>query len=135
MNDAAVDVKFAMDFINYYPFDRYIFTNPKPIEDTFEQLKLKELFTIYDSDFNIGLLLEGPCGEVKLSYWDFDYYIRVMIRVAFIEDLGNHEYECLYVDYEDNETLISKLMEQKNLLLAKYNKCNVKETPSSNLIQ
>ncbi len=135
MNVDTADVKFIMDFIDYYPFDRYIFINSKPIEDTFEQLKLKELFTIYDGDFNIGLLLEGPCGEVKLSYWDFDYYIRVNVKNAFIEDLGNHEYECLYIDYEDNETLISKLMKQKELLFAKYNKYNVKETPMSKIIQ
>ena len=128
------DVKFVMDFIEFYPFERYIFTNPKPI-DTFEQLKLKEIFTVYGSNYDMGLLLESPCGEVKLSYWDFDYDVRNNISAMFVEDLGNHEYECLYIDYEDDETLISKLKKQKELLLAKYNKCIVKNTPCSNLIQ
>jgi hypothetical protein len=58
------------------------------------------------------------------------------IRDIFILDFGEYEYECLYVDHEDenNTSLIKVFNTQKALIKEKYGECHIKTSLRDNLI-
>lgn len=153
-------VDYDEDFLNvfneYYPFERYIFKEPKSIGMTFDDMLLTELFVPYTEiepvlDENNKLLyftsipynevyvkVVGNAGEMRIGYLDFEEHIRTMIRCNFIEDFGGYEYEGLYVDHDDegddNASLIAVLKNQKALIEEKYGECNIKPSVRSNLV-
>lgn len=153
---ADYDEDFLNVFNEYYPFERYIFKDPKPIGMTFDDVLLTEFFCPYTEikpvlDENNKLLyftsipynevyvkVVGNAGEMRIGYLDFEEHIRTMIRCNFIEDFGGYEYEGLYVDHDDegddNASLIAVLKNQKALIEEKYGECNIKPSVRSNLV-
>ena len=150
------DEEFLMCFNDCYPFERYIFKEPKSIGMTFDDMLLTELFVPHTEiepvlDENNKLLyftsipynevyvkVVGNAGEMRIGYLDFEEHIRTMIRCNFIEDFGGYEYEGLYVDHDDegddNASLIAVLKNQKALIEEKYGECNIKPSVRSNLV-
>lgn len=153
---ADYDEDFLNVFNEYYPFERYIFKDPKPLGMTFDDMLLTELFVPNTKiepvlDENNKLLyftsipynevyvkVVGNAGEMRIGYLDFEEHIRTMIRCNFIEDFGGYEYEGLYVDHDDegddNASLIAVLKNQKALIEEKYGECNIKPSVRSNLV-
>lgn len=153
---ADYDEDFLNVFNEYYPFERYIFKEPKSIGMTFDDVLLTEFFCPYTEikpvlDENNKLLyftsipynevyvkVVGNAGEMRIGYLDFEEHIRTMIRCNFIEDFGGYEYEGLYVDHDDegddNASLIAVLKNQKALIEEKYGECNIKPSVRSNLV-
>jgi len=151
MND--YDKNFLNVFNEYYPFERYILKEPKSIGNLFDDLLLTEIFVpqteidpifsenghlITFTDFNkndIYVKVRGNAGEMRLGYFDFSEHIREQIRELFVEDIGSYEYECLYMDYDNMDGLVNELKHQKELIIAKYGGCNIKESsPRANLV-
>ena len=150
------DEDFLSLFNECYPFERYIFKDPKPLGMTFDDVLLTEIFVPYTEikpvlDKNNKLLyftsipydevyvkVVGNAGEMRIGYLDFEERIRTMIRCNFIEDFGGYEYEGLYVDHDDegddNASLIAVLKNQKALIEEKYGECNIKPSVRSNLV-
>lgn len=150
------DEDFLKTFNECYPFERYIFKDPKPLGMTFDDILLTEVFVPYteikpmfneDGSFSrytkipynkVFVKVIGNAGEMRIGYLDFEDHIREMIRYNFIEDFGGYEYEGLYVDHEDegddNASLIAVLKKQKTLIEEKYGECNVKPSVRDNLI-
>ena len=144
MND--YDREFLSVFNEYYPFERYILNKPGSLGNLFDDLLLTEIFVpqteidpifsenghlITFTDFNkddIYVKVRGNAGEMRLGYFDFSEHIREQIRELFVEDIGSYEYECLYTDYDNMDELVDKLRHQKELIIAKYGKCNIKES-------
>ena len=148
MND--YDREFLSVFNEYYPFERYILNKPGSLGNLFDDLLLTEIFVpqteidpifsenghlITFTDFNqndIYIKVRGNAGEMRLGYFDFSEHIREQIRSLMVEDIGSYEYECLYVDYNNDydnmDELVDKLRHQKELIIAKYGKCNIKES-------
>jgi hypothetical protein len=64
-----------------------------------------------------------------MAYYDFNDHVREEIRNIIISDFGNYEWECLYVEHEDDgdEDLKKALLAQKKLIEEKYGTCNVKD--------
>lgn len=142
-----VDGQFINTFNEHYPFERYIFKEPKPIGNLFDDLIVTELFIpnteikpILDNNDNfmrwtaishneiyIKVKTKDSC-EFRLGYFDFDDYIRENIRINFYVDFGKYEWECLYVDYEDLDDLKELLKLQKKLITEKYGICNIKKS-------
>ena len=138
------DKEFLNTFNESYPFERYIFQNPKPIGTLFDDALLTEIFVpntkidpILDENGNlicfthinpneVYVKLSTKAGEIRFGYYDFAEHIREEIRCIFRDDFGHYEYECLYVDHEDNEDLVHRLNEQKALITEKYGECPVK---------
>ena len=137
------DEEFLSVFNEYYPYERYIIENPKPIGNLFDDLLLTEIFipkteiklivdedgTDYFTKINsddVYVKVKGCAGEMRIGYFDFAYNIRQNIRDIFCEDFGAYEYECLYVEYEDLSQLKNKLEFQKELIISKYGECNIK---------
>lgn len=154
MND--YDKEFLYTFNECYPFERYIFKDPKPLGMTFDDVLLTEIFVPYTkikpvTNENGQLLyhtsipyhevyvkIVGNAGEMRIGYIDFEEHIREIIRHNFIEDFGGYEYEGLYVDHEDegddNASLIEVLNMQKALIKEKYGECHIKTSLRDNLI-
>ena len=151
MND--YDREFLSVFNEYYPFERYILNKPGSLGNLFDDLLLTEIFVpqteidpifsenghlITFTDFNkddIYVKVRGNAGEMRLGYFDFSEHIREQIRELFVEDIGSYEYECLYTDYDNMDELVDKLRHQKELIIAKYGKCNIKESsPRAKLV-
>ena len=66
-------------------------------------------------------------SEFRMSYYDFNAHIREEIRRIIISDFGKYEWECLYVEHEDDDNLAIALQIQKQLIEEKYGTCNVKD--------
>lgn len=150
------DEEFLMCFNECYPFERYIFKEPKSIGMTFDDMLLTEIFVPYAEikpvldennkllyftsipDHEVYVKVVGNAGEMRIGYLDFEEHIRTMIRCNFIEDFGGYEYEGLYVDHDDegddNASLIAVLKNQKALIEEKYGECNIKPSVRSNLV-
>ena len=148
------DKKFLNTFNECYPFERYIIKEPKSIGNLFDDAVLTEIFVPYTEikpvvDDNGELIsftifnqndvyvkLRTIAGEIRFGYFDFADYIREEIRNIFVEDFGEYEYECLYVDHEDegNASLIEALNIQKALIKEKYGECHIKTSLRDNLI-
>ena len=148
------DKQFLSIFNEQYPFERYIFKEPKSLGNLFEDLVVTELFIlkveikpILDDNGNFMCYTEIPHDEIyikvktkdscefRLGYFDFDDYIRENIRINLYVDFGKYEWTCLYVDYGDDEDLKEVLKLQKKLITEKYCSCNIKNTSVSNLIE
>ena len=141
------DEQFINTFNEYYPFERYILKEPKRINYLFDDVKLSELFIpsteikpITDDNGNLITFTEipndeiyvkliGPSGEFRMAYFDFAEHIREEIRISVVLDMGQYEWECLYVDHEDDEEeeLIESLKMQHTLIIKKYGECKLKE--------
>ena len=144
------------DFINvfneYYPFERYIVKTPKSIVYLFDDALLTELFIpsteikpiVLDGQFvghtkvpknEIYVKVKGSAGEMRFALFDFADSVIDDIMCIVISDFGGYEWECLYVDHEDdNEELKTALLEQKRLIEEKYGECNVKDTINAELL-
>lgn len=141
------DKEFLNVFNEYYPFERYILKNPKPIGNHFDDALLEEIFipqteikpilgdddselisfTSIDKD-EIYIKIKTYAGVIRLGYFDFNQAIRENIRNIIIDDFGQYEWECLFVDHEDLGKLQEIILEQKYLIEQKYTLCNVKNT-------
>lgn len=150
------DKEFLDTFNECYPFERYIFKEPKSLGMTFDDVLLTEIFVPYTEikpvtnengsylfstsiPYNeVYVKVVGNAGEMRIGYIDFESHIREMIRYNFIEDFGKYEYECLYVDHEDegngNALLLDVLEKQKALIEEKYGECNIKISLRDNLM-
>lgn len=142
MND--YDTRFLNTFNESYPFERYIFRNPKPIGTFFDDVLLSEIFVpnteiepilgdngelicftrINPNEVSVKLLTKA--GDIRFGYFDFSEPVRENIRDIFMDDFGGYAYECMYVDHEDFEDLARKLHDQKALITEKYGACPVK---------
>ena len=150
----SYDEDFLKAFNECYPFERYIFKDPKPLGMTFDDVLLTEIFVPYteikpmfneDGSFSrytkipyneVFVKVIGNAGEMRIGYLDFEEHIRENIRDIFIVDFGKYEYECLYVDHEEegNASLIEVLNTQKALIKEKYGECHIKTSLRDNLI-
>ena len=149
----SYDKDFIAVFNECYPFERYIIKEPKSIGNLFDDALLTEIFIPYteikpifndDGSFSrythvdndgIYVKIKGKAGEMRIGYFDFESHIREQIRYIFIEDFGEYEYECLYVDNEDLNGLKKELEIQRNLILDKYGECRIKNAVRDNLIK
>ena len=144
------------DFINvfneYYPFERYIVKTPKSIVYLFDDALLTELFIpsteikpiVLDGQFmgftkfpknEIYVKVKGSAGEMRFALVDFADSVIEDIMCIVISDFGGYEWECLYVDKEDdNEDLKTALLEQKRLIEEKYGECGIKDTINADLL-
>lgn len=149
------DEHFISEFNSYYPFERYIVKNPKTIENLFDDLLLVEIFIpsteikpIFTddnqflghtkvSDDDVHVKLQTPSGDiVRIGFWDFESHIRENIRDIIRFDFGGYEWESLYVEHDDGDEDLKKvLIEQKKLITEKYGVCNIKETACTDLIR
>lgn len=146
------DKEFIDTYNECYPFERYIVKNPEKINYLFDDALLCELFIpsteikpiIHNGEFvgstqvnkdeiYIKLKCKNKCNEnlaeFRMSYYDFNAYIREEIRRIIISDFGKYEWECLYVEHEDvdDDDLAIALQIQKKLIEEKYGTCNVKD--------
>ena len=145
------DKAFIDTYNECYPFERYIVKNPKKINDLFDDALLCELFIpsteikpiTYNGKFvsstqvNKGeIYIKLKCKneydekwtEFRMAYYDFNAHIREEIRHIIISDFGYYEWECLYVEHEnENDALAIALQIQKKLIEEKYGTCNVKD--------
>lgn len=148
-----MDVK---DFINvfneYYPFERYIVKTPKSIVYLFDDALLTEIFIpsteikpiVLDGQFmgftkfpknEIYVKVKGSAGEMRFALVDFADSVIDDIMCIVISDFGGYEWECLYVEHEDEtEDLKTALLEQKRLIEEKYGECTVKDTINAELL-
>ena len=149
------DDNFLNVFNECYPFERYIFREPKSIGITFEDIVLIELFVPYTeikpitsengslitftriNKSEVYVKVRGNAGEMRFGYFDFSESVREEIRTAFIVDFGEYNYESLYVDHEgdDNSDLKNLLGEQAKLIKAKYGECKIKKALRDNLVE
>ena len=148
----SYDEEFLKTFNECYPFEKYIFNEPKSLGMSFDDMLLTEIFVPYtkikpilneDGSFiryteipynEVFVKVVGNAGEMRIGYLDFETHIRENIRDNFFLDFGEYEYECLYVDYEDNASLIEVLNTQKSLIKEKYGECNIKPSVHDNLV-
>ncbi len=138
------DKDFIGTYNEYYPFERYILKNPKKINYLFDDALLCELFIpsteikpiMHDGEFagftqinddDIYIKLKTSAGEIRMAYYDFNDHVREEIRCIIISDFGGYEWECLYVEYEDDNDLAIALQIQKKLIEEKYGTCNMKD--------
>ena len=149
------DDEFLSTFNECYPFERYIFAIPQSLGMLFDDMQMTEIFVPYTeikpiTNENGSLLgfteipqdeiyikVIGKSGEMRIGYYDFASHIRGTIREAFMDDFGPYEYECLYVDHEnqdDMKPLIDVLQHQKELITNKYGKCSVKKSLRDNYV-
>lgn len=140
------DKNFINTFNGYYPFERYILKEPKQVNSLFDDVLLTEIFIpsteikpITDDNGNlitftevpedeIYVKLKGPGGEFRMSYFDFADHIREEIRYSVILDFGQYEWECLYVDHEDDDDELKEALQiQKDKIIEKYGSCEIKK--------
>lgn len=143
------DKEFISTFNEYYPFERYILKTPVKLNYLFDDIKLTEIFIpgteikpivddngkyLFSTDVNseeIYVKVVGQSGEMRLAYFDFAEHIREEIQNAVYRDFGLFEWECLYVEIEnDNGEDLKYLKEaldvQKELICNKYGECKIK---------
>lgn len=127
---------FAFEFIEFYPLKRYIFTDPKPIENLFNNILLTEIFilsaeTTLDEYTEEEVCVKLFCEEeiIKMSYFDFADHIKENIIDNFICDFGSDNWNSLtcLIEPDDKEEeciidadLESTLQLQKDLIEFKY---------------
>ena len=143
------DKEFIYTYNECYPFERYIVKNPEKINYLFDDALLCELFIpsteikpiIHNGKFvgstqvnNDEIYIKLKCknddnwSEFRMAYYDFNDNIREEIRRIIISDFGYYEWECLYVEHEnENDDLATALQIQKKLIEEKYGICNVKD--------
>ena len=144
--------EFTNVFNEYYPFERYIVKTPKSVVYLFDDALLTELFIpsteikpiVLDGQFmgftkipknEIYVKVKGPAGEMRFALFDFADSVIDDIMCIIISDFGGYEWECLYVDHEDdNEDLKKALLEQKRLIEEKYGECGIKDTINAKLL-
>lgn len=150
------DREFLSVFNEYYPFERYIVKNPKSITYLFDDAILTEIFVPYteikhliddngncyhstsilDSSNNIYVKIKGPAGVMRFCYFDFSDDVRENIRDIIIGDMGQYEYQSLYVDHDDGEPeLVEMLKQQKKLIIERYGECNIKKAVRDNFVE
>lgn len=133
------DKEFITTFNEFYPFERYILKTPVVITDYFDDVKLTEIFI---PDTEIKLLSNGlftkidedeiyvkvKCKEVEMcfAFYDFSSRLRKDIAHYILEDFK--EWESLYIEQEDDSDLKEALLIQKELIISKYGKCNIKNS-------
>lgn len=141
------DTEFIDIFNAHYPFERYIMKDPKPLDFLFDDMALTEIFIpsteilLKESDRGISywthvdddeiyVKVKGAAGEMRVGYFDFAEHIREEIRGLFIEDLGDYEYQSLYVEDEEGEDqdLLVELNIQYNKIIEKYGECCIKKS-------
>lgn len=141
------DTEFIDIFNVHYPFERYIMKDPKPLDFLFDDMVLTEIFIpsteilLKESDRGISywthvdddeiyVKVKGAAGEMRVGYFDFAEHIREEIRGLFIEDLGNYEYQSLYVEDEEGEDqdLLVELNIQYKKIIEKYGECCIKKS-------
>ena len=149
--------EFISEFNSYYPFERYIVKNPKPINHLFDDVVVTELFvpnteikpiiangrfvghTQINND-EIYIKLKGNAGEMRFALYDLADAVIYDIVGDIIHDFGDYEWEGLYVEHEDEETgenndsLKTALLEQKRLIEEKYGECVIKKTINAELL-
>lgn len=147
------DREFINVFNEYYPFEKYIAKTPKPIGGPFDDLLLIELFVpntkiepiLYDKNNGTKAILtwtkinkneiyikvKGVAGEARLAYYDFTDHIREEIRRIILEDMGGFNWQSLYVESGDENSLEDILNEQKTLIESKYGECFIKENSTN----
>jgi hypothetical protein len=139
---------FLSVFNDRYPFERYIFNTPCSLDNLFDDVLVTEVFVPsteikpYFSDDGqyldstevpvdeIYLKLKGPGGEFRMGLIDFDKPIYENVIFRLYEDFGDYAWECLYMDYDEEDTydeLQEVLLEQKRMITNKYGVCNIKE--------
>ena len=149
----SYDTDFIDTFNEYYPFERYIVKNPEKINYLFDDALLCELFIpsteikpiihdgdfvgftrINDDDIYIKLKCKNECDdnwvEFRMAYYDFNDHVREEIRRIVISDFGGYEWECLYVEPDEDDDfneLKEALQIQKKLIEEKYGVCNIKD--------
>lgn len=92
------DEDFLSVFNEFYPFERYIFKEPKSIGLTFDDALITEVFVPYteikpilnsDGSFNrctkvdpneVYIKVKGNAGEMRFAYMDFNDHVREQIR-------------------------------------------------------
>ena len=82
------------------------------------------------NDDDIYIKLKTSAGEIRMAYYDFNDHIREEIRNIIISDFGGYEWECLYVEPDEDDgldELKEALQIQKKLIEEKYGVCNVKD--------
>lgn len=143
----SYDTEFINTFNEYYPFERYIVKTPKKINYLFDDAFLCELFIpsteikpimhegefvgftqIHDDD--VYVKIKTSAGEIRMAYYDFNDHIREVIRGIIISDFGDYEWQCLYVEPDEDDDcneLKEALLIQKKLIEEKYGTCNVKD--------
>lgn len=148
--------EFINVFNNYYPFERYIVKNPKPINRLFDDVVVTELFVPYTeikpiiengrfvghtkiNNDEIYIKLKGNAGEMRLALYDLAYVVIYDIVGDIINDFGGYEWEGLYVEHEEidgenNDSLKTALLEQKRLIEEKYGECVIKDTINAELL-
>lgn len=140
--------EFLSVFNDRYPFERYIFKTPCNLGNLFDDVLVTEVFVpsteikpyfsddgqCFDSNEipkdEIYLKLKGPAGEFRMGLIDFDKPIYENVIFRLYEDFGDYAWECLYMDYDDEDAydeLQEVLLEQKRLITEKYGICDIKE--------
>ena len=140
--------EFLSVFNDRYPFERYIFNIPRSLGNLFDDVLVTEVFVpsteiksyfsdngqCFDSNEipkdEIYLKLKGPGGEFRMGLIDFDKPIYENVIFKLYEDFGDYAWECLYMDYDDEDAydeLQEVLLEQKRMITNKYGICNIKE--------
>ena len=143
---------FISTFNECYPFERYILKEPKPINLLFDDVVLTEIFVPYTeikpilndghfightsvNDNEIYVKVKGASGEMRFGLYDFCESVRGDIVDIVIGDMGEYEYESLYVDHEDGEPdLVEMLENQKSMIIEKYGECKIKNALRDNLV-
>ena len=138
--------EFIDTFNENYPFERYIFKEPKKINSLFDDLLLTELFIpcteikpITDDNGKLITHTSVPTDEIyvkckvngnefRLSYFDFASHIREDIRWDMVQEFGQYEWECLYVENDGEDDLKDALQIQKNKIIEKYGICECKSS-------
>lgn len=139
---------FLSVFNDRYPFERYIFNTPCNLGNLFDDVLVTEVFVPsteikpYFSDNGeyidstevpvdeIYLKLKGPGGEFRMGLIDFDKPIYENVIFKLYEDFGEYAWECLYMDYDEEDAydeLQEVLLDQKRMITNKYGICNIKE--------
>lgn len=140
--------EFLSVFNDRYPFERYIFNTPCSLGNLFDDVLVTEVFVpsteikpyfsedgqCFDSNEipkdEIYLKLKGPGGEFRMGLIDFDKPIYENVIFRLYEDFGDYAWECLYMDYDEEDAydeLQEVLLEQKRMIINKYGICNIKE--------
>lgn len=136
--------EFVMEFNTYYPFERYIFNEPRSLGNVFDDAVVSEVFVPsteikpqfdrngkffgYNGIANdeVYIKLKTSVGEMRIGYYDFAEHIREDIRWNVFNDFGGCEWEGLYVEHDDNTDLKIALMKQKSMIEKKYGECKIK---------
>ena len=147
------DKEFINVFNEYYPFEHYIINNPKSINDdddvlligiTVPETKIQSIYNV-DGNFvfntqvskgDIVVILKYAFVEFTFKYYDFNDHIRDNIRSIIIDDFGAKEYEYLYIEPNEKESIELKniLLKQKEIIEKEFGYYNIKDNINSKLL-